>query len=403
MKRRIFLGSGLAATVVSGAFSRLNLGAVGIGGVARSYLAGVETENIAALCDVDDALGAPMYAKYPAAKRYRDWRAMLDKERSLDGIVIATPDHSHAAIALAALDLGKHVYCAKPLTRTIAEARALAAKAKDKQVATQMSVQSCGSDASVTTAEWIRAGAVGDVSDVHIWTDRPVWPQGLERPLDTTPVPETLDWRLWLADAPPRPFHQIYHPFNWRGWVDFGTGALGDMGCHAFHVAVRALDLPLPEAARASTSFHFVPATAAEADPKWARGRRLKPRETFPSSSVVTWSFPGRRLRMHWYDGGLQPARPAAVPLATTLPASGMLFCGDKGALLTGFTGGAHQRFGSDPAWTPPAPHLARSKGHYQEWIAAAKGGASPLCDFQFGSRLTEICLMGVEAQLQVH
>jgi hypothetical protein len=208
---------------------KLNIAGVGVGGMGANYLRNCESENIVALCDVDDTYAAKTFARYPSARTYRDFRVMLEKEKGIDAMVIGTPDHTHAVVAMAAMRLGKHVYCAKPVTRTIFEARQLAKAAREAKVATQMSVQSCASDAACSTAEWVQAGAVGAVREVHVWTDRPIWPQGLARPEDSFIVPSTLDWDLWLGPAPRRPYHPIYHPFNFRGWCDFGTGALGDI------------------------------------------------------------------------------------------------------------------------------------------------------------------------------
>ncbi|MBI4877346.1 MAG: Gfo/Idh/MocA family oxidoreductase [Acidobacteria bacterium] len=356
---------------------RLNIAGVGVGGMGANYLSNMESENIAVLCDVDDAVAAKTFAKYPDARRYRDFRAMLDKEKNIDAVVVGTPDHTHAAVALAAMQLGKHVYCAKPMTRTIQEARLLARTAADKRVATQMSVQSCASEAACATAEWVRAGAVGKVREVHVWSDRPIWPQAVARPAETVPAPSTLNWDLFLGPAPARPYHPCYHPFAWRGWYDFGTGALGDMGCHTLHVIVRALELGLPAAVSATSSRQVRTA------------RPFRPAvfpETFPDASIVTWEFPG--VRVTWFDGGLKPPSPV------DLPAAGILFAGDKGLLLSGFTGGP-KLLSEAPSFTPPAKTLPRTAGHYQEWIAACKGGKPASCEFGFGAQLTEIALLG--------
>ncbi|MBN2001603.1 Gfo/Idh/MocA family oxidoreductase [candidate division KSB1 bacterium] len=224
----------------------LNIAAVGIGGMGQNYIKGCESQNIVALADVDDKLAAPVFERYPKAARYRDYRKMLEKEKNIDAVIVGTPDHTHAIVAMAAVKMGKHVYVAKPMTRTIHEARALAKAAREAGVATQMSVQSCASDPARKTAEWLQAGAVGQVREVHVWSDRPVWPQGLKRPEETPPVPDFLDWDLWLGPAPFRPWNPAYHPFDFRGWYDFGIGALGDMACHSFHVFFRELKLFKP-------------------------------------------------------------------------------------------------------------------------------------------------------------
>jgi predicted dehydrogenase len=369
-----------------------------VGGVGSSYIQGCATENIVALCDVDSQLAAKVYAQYPGAARYTDYRAMFDHEKGIDAVIVATPDHTHAEIALAAMALGKHVYCAKPLTRTIAEARRMATTARQSKVATQMSVQSSMSKESCETVDWIRAGAVGRVHEVHVWSDRPVWPQSLGRPPEKPPVPETLDWKGWLGSAPHRPYHPVYHPFNWRGWVDFGTGALGDMGCHTLHVIVRALDLGLPVSVSASVPVQFLPAYGEDRDMNWIRGKRAKFEETFPAASIVTWQFDS--IRVSWYDGGLRPPRPAEWPAEQKMGADGILFVGERGVLHSGFTGGpklvSAKRRGS---YTPPKAKLTPVEDHYQEWIAACKGGPAASCEFSFGALLTEICLLGVLAQ----
>jgi predicted dehydrogenase len=367
---------------------KLNLAGVGVGGMGAEYLKGCATENVAAIADVDPKFVARIYERYPKAARYTDFRRMLEREKSIDAVVIGTPDHTHAVIARTAMDLGKHVYCAKPMTRTIAEARLLARLARDRKVATQMSVQSCASEEACATEEWVKAGAVGRVRDVHVWTDRPVWPQALARPEATPPMPEGLEWDLWLGPAPVRPYNPAYHPFIWRGWVDFGTGALGDMACHAFHIVFRALGLSAPTRVQASTSKAVVSSLEMVNGEPLLRPKNAKFPETFPAASIVTWDFP--QARLHWYDGGLKPPAPSGQ----AWPSSGMLFVGEKGAMFSGFSGGPKLE-----GYTPPPPTVARSKGHYVEWIAACKGGPAANCEFGFASRVTETALLGVIAQ----
>lgn len=383
---------------------KLVIAGVGVGGVGRSYLKGCESQNIAVLCDVDFPYAEKTFAEYPSAARYKDYRVMLDKEKGIDAVVIGTPDHTHARIALAAMELGKHVYCAKPMTRTIPEARKLKRMAAEKRVATQMSVQSCASDAAVTTIEWVRAGAVGTIREVHVWSDRPVWPQDIERPLERPPVPDGLDWDLWLGSAPRRPYHPLYHPFNFRGWVDFGTGALGDMGCHTLHVIVRALELGDPLSVEATRAIPRIPALSGGADKSWTRSRPVHNTETFPHSSIVTWRFPVRggkaTLPVTWYDGGLKPPAPDGWDRSKPIPADGIFFAGEKGVLWSGFTGTPRLLPESrHAAYKPPGKSLPRSAGHYEEWIAAAKGGPAPKCEFGFGAYLTELTLLGAIAQ----
>ncbi|MCW5964722.1 MAG: Gfo/Idh/MocA family oxidoreductase [Bryobacterales bacterium] len=384
---------------------KLNIAGVGVGAMGAGYVRECESENIVALCDVDEAFAAKTFARYPSAKTYRDFREMLDKQKDIDAVIIGTPDHTHAVVAMAAMDLGKHIYCAKPLTRTLYEARLLAATARKKRVATQMSVQSSASDDARLTEEWVKAGAVGAVREVHVWTDRPIWPQGLLRPREGMEVPKTLNWDLWLGPASERPYHTAYHPFSWRGWYDFGTGALGDMACHAFHVVFRALDLGQPHRVSASAT-RVVRHRLVNRDGQLAIRNAIIPLpETFPHSSAVTWDFATRGaappVRMHWYDGGVKPPIPADMPSGKTLPGSGTMYVGDKGTLVAGFAGGSHQLLpesrGKD--FTPPAKTVPRSGGHYQEWIAASKGGPAATCEFSFGSLLTEVAILGTIAQ----
>lgn len=375
----------------------LNIAGVGVGGMGAGYISSCESENIAVLCDVDDVYAGPTFLKYPQASRYRDYRKMLEKEKGIDAVVIGTPDHTHAVIAMAAMKMGKHVYCAKPMTRTIHEARLLAKTARDTKVATQMSVQSCASDGACATAEWVQAGAIGAVREVHVWSNRPIWPQGARRPKDTPAVPSDLDWDVWLGPAPQRPYHPAYHPWIWRGWWDFGTGAMGDMGCHTLHVIVRALNLKHPASVHATT--------AAVIRGRRGRERESKPRpanlsETAPHASIITWSFPARGeappVRVTWYDGGLQPPRPPELEPERALGSGSIIFVGDKGTILSKFTGGpALLPEKRNLEYQPPEKTIPRSIGHYDEWIAACKGGEPAKCEFGFGDLLTEIVLLG--------
>ncbi|MDZ4701696.1 MAG: Gfo/Idh/MocA family oxidoreductase [Rhodothermales bacterium] len=359
----------------------LVIAGVGVGGMGRVYLENVATENIAVLCDVDPTFAAPVYATYPAAKTYTDFRRMFDQETGIDAVVIGTPDHTHAVIALAALQRGKHVYCAKPLTRTIHESRRLLEATRTAGVATQMSTQGQAEEGPRRLREMIGAGAIGGIHAVHIWSDRPIWPQGITRPAETMAVPPGLDWDLWLGPASYRPYHEAYHPFRFRGWLDFGTGALGDMGCHSFDPVFRALELSAPTAVHASST------------------KMLG--ETFPAASTVHYDFPVRGekppVRLTWYDGGLKPARPHELSPMQELAGDGILFEGEKGKILCGFTG-QNPRLLPDSEmahYQPPPQTLAPSIGHYNEWVAACKGGEPAPCRFEWGAPLTEIVLLG--------
>ena len=229
--------------------NKLNIAAIGIGGMGGANLKNCEAENIVALCDVDTAYAARTIARYPTARFYTDYRVMLEKEKGIDAVVIATPDHTHAVITMAVLQAGKHVYCQKPLTHTVYEARKITEAARRSGVVTQMGNQGHSYESMRVLKEWLDDGAIGDVTEVHAWTDRPVggdpWSDfaQMARPTDTPPVPSTLDWELWLGPAPYRPYNREYHPTKWRAWLDFGTGALGDMGCHILDPAFWALEL----------------------------------------------------------------------------------------------------------------------------------------------------------------
>lgn len=362
------------------------------------YLENLKSEKVAALCDVDRDYAAPTFRKYPGAKVYGDFREMLEREKGIDAVVIGTPDHNHAWIATAAMRAGKGVYCAKPMARTIEEARAMARVARETGAATQMSVQTCGSERACRTAEWVRSGALGKVREVHVWTDRPIWPQALARPEDHPATPATLDWDRWLGPAPDRPYHPAYAPFVWRGWWDFGSGALGDMGCHVLHVIVRALELGAPEWVEASAGVLVREGLKHARDGKVLFPGKAAFPETAPAASIVSWRFAARgalpAVRVTWYDGGLQPPRPEPFGGELELGTSGLLFVGETGVMLTRFMGGEDVIL-PKRAMEPPAATMTRSAGHYQEFAEACKGGKPALCAFEFGAMLTELVLLG--------
>lgn len=363
---------------------KLNIAGIGIGGMGRSDLEDVaKTENIVALCDVDwNNSVENVFQLYPKAHRYKDYRVMLDKQKDIDAVVIATPDHTHAIISMEAIRRGKHVYTEKPLTHTVYEARMLTEAAREHKVATQMGNQGQAGDAPRRLQEMIHDGAIGSIEEVHVWTDRPnrgladtYWPQGVKRPEDTPPVPESLDWDLFTGPAPLRPYHPSYHPFRWRGWLDYGTGALGDIGCHSFDAVFRILNLKYPISIQATST--------------------LVNGESFPLGSIVTYDFPARGemppLRLTWYDGGLRPPRLADMGSNIQMGAGGVLYIGSKGVIL-------NNRIlpqSLDEAYQRPEPYIESSPGHRQEWILACKGGEPAGSNFDWAGPLTETVLLG--------
>ena len=374
------------------------LAGVGIGGVGHGQLQGCQAAgfNVVALCDVDDVYAKRSYDKWPQARRYRDYREMLEAEADrVDAVYCGTPDHSHAVICMEALRKKKHLLCVKPLTRTIHECRTVVEAAVKAGVATQVTASANTSDRACRTCELIAAGAVGPVREVHIWSNRPLWPQGMQRPDGQDEVPSTLDWDLWLGPAAMRPFvaewpeghyamvqvtagrprPAVYHPWNFRGWWAFGTGALGDMGCHHLNTPFRALKLKYPTSVHATASKVF--------------------EETAPLASIVTYNFPARHdmppVRVVWYDGGLQPPCPKALE-GQSLPAGGgELYVGDEGVMLKDqvFPASRAKKFSDVPKT------LTRRSGTWREWWEACHGGQKAGCHFEWAGLLTEFVLLG--------
>jgi len=377
---------------------KITLAGIGIGGVGNDQIkscaaAGFE---VVALCDVDDLHAKKTYDLFPQARRYRDFRDLLSTEKDkIDAVYCGTPDHTHALITLAALRAKKHVCTVKPLTRTVEEARAVMAAAKASGTATQVTAQPNTGDKACRIVERIQAGVLGDVTEVHVWSYRPVWPQGMpKRPDGEDPIPATLDWNLWIGPAPMRPFkdswsdnnpipdlppknwggRKVYHPFNHRGWWDFGTGALGDMGCHYLNTPYRALKLGYPTTISSSSSRMY--------------------EESFPLASIVTYDYPAREgfppVRIVWYDGGLKPPRPAEMG-NRELPEESILYIGTKGIML------------DDRILNPDleakaktiTPTLVRRGDTWKEWHDACKGGEPAGCHFGIGGVLTEFVLLG--------
>jgi predicted dehydrogenase len=456
---RHVLGKGMTAPS-----DLLNVAAVGVGGMGRANLINLSSQNIVALCDVDWGYAEKGFSRLdteienlsrriegpdpqpaagksaipfdrarakerlaaierlkdvhlPKAKRYTDYREMLEKQKDIEGVLVATPDHMHASIALAAMELGKHVYVQKPLCWCVSEARQLAKRARETKVATQMGNQGHSLDDARKTVEYVWAGAIGEVREVHIWTNRPLgfWPQGVPRPIKPAepvenmrwngpgvearlaaamsgnyPVPEKLDWDLFLGVAPKVDYHPIYHPFNWRGWVDWGVGAIGDMGAHLIDHSMWALKLGYPTTIETiSTPFN---------------------RASYPSATMTIYEFPARAegpqklppVKLTWYDGGLMPPKPAELGDEELDKGGGALLVGSKGKLL-------HETYGSNPRLLPkplhesfgtPAKKLPRIPNEHHElnWVAAAQGKAEASCPFEYAARLTETMLLGVVA-----
>ncbi|MBL7189867.1 MAG: Gfo/Idh/MocA family oxidoreductase [Phycisphaerae bacterium] len=377
--------------------NKLNIAGIGIGGMGGGNLRQCERENIVALCDVDSKYATGTFKRYPKAKAYKDYRIMFDKQKDIDAVVIATPDHTHAVITMEALKRGKHIYCQKPLTHTVYEARKITEAAREARVQTQMGNQGHSSEQIRMLKEWLADGAIGDVTQVFAWTDRPVggdpWSDFAvrARPEDTPPVPESLDWDLWLGPVAYRPYHPEYHPLKWRAWLDFGTGALGDMGCHIIDPAFWALDLGSPESVQA-TSTHW---------------RKEVSSETFPRASIVRYKFPARGnrppVKLTWTDGRILPPIPDEFEKGRKLPGSGALIIGDKGCIMHGSHGAGGLRI------TPEAkmreykqpektiPRVVRGN-HEGDWLRACKDGKPASSSFEYGGSLTEMVLLGMVA-----
>ena len=364
----------LGAAGQPSANNKLNIAGIGVGGRGAADIEGVSSENIAFLCDADLRSASGTIKKHPNAKVYRDFREMLQKEdKNIDAVVIGAPDHIHAPAAIMAMKMGKHVYVEKPMAHTIYEARQMTKVAKETGVVTQMGNQGHAGDGLRLYREFIHAGAIGTVSEVHVWSDRAGtperawWPQGIRRPKESSPVPENLDWDLWLGPARWRPYAKFpnskgeqvaYCPFNWRGWWDFGCGAIGDMAVHNADPAFFALDLGAPTAVQAETS----PVN----------------NETLPVWNIITFEFPAKgsrpAVKMVWYDGAKLPPAPAELE-GRKLGDNGILFIGDKGKLLGGSHAGVPRLIpeSRQKEYGRPPKTLPRSPGHHQEWIDACK------------------------------
>ena len=422
MSRRSFLKTGALATagltivpnVVLGKShghmapsDKLNIAGIGVGGIGRRNLANMKTENIVALCDVDWRYADKTFKDYPKAKRFKDWRKMYDEMgKSIDAIMVATPDHTHAGVAAHGITLGKHCYVQKPLTHSVYETRLLTALANEYGVATQVGNQGNSFDWCREITEWIDTGVIGDVKEVHSWTNRPIWPQGLSIPEGKEKIPSTLEWDLFVGPAESRPYHSAYTPWNWRGWYDFGTGAMGDMACHILDPVFWALDLKYPTSVIASST--------------------LSNLYSPPHAEIITWTFPARKakrsgkqlpeVKIHWYDGGLMPQRPEELAPGEMLGDAdgGLLFVGTKGKIMTGCYGmnatllpTSDMKHFNKPKLTIPRVkggngNIWDTNAHEQDWIRACKESTEnrveSTSNFNFSAPLNEMIPMGIVA-----
>ncbi len=408
ISRRKFVGmtsAGAALTILPGyAISglghvapsdKLNIAGVGVGGIGRRDLRVTADKNVVALCDVDWDYAAKTFKDYPNAKRYKDYRKMLE-QKDIDAVLIATPDHSHAIIGTASMRAGKHVLIQKPLAHSVYEARVLTETARKYGIVSQMGNQGNSSDSVREICEMIWDGAIGDVTEVHAWTNRPIWPQGLERPIEGMKVPKTLDWDLWIGPAAMRPYHSAYTPWNWRAWWDFGTGALGDMGCHILDPVFQALKLKYPLSVQGSSSQVNT--------------------ESAPIASRIKYEFPAREnmprlamppVNLYWYDGGLKPDRPddldKGIPFGDIN--GGALFIGTKGKLSCGLFGDGYVMFPRElrESYTMPEKTLRRIEGgtygHWNDWVRACKESpesrVNTNSNFDYSGPLSESVVMG--------
>ncbi len=421
MTRRAFLASATTTAVLAGCATskpvlntarvvprkispnaKLNLACIGCGGMGKGDTMSCAGEkdlvNIVALCDVDDKSAEESFYKLPNAKRYKDYRKMLDEmDKEIDACTVSTPDHTHAPAAYTAMMKGKHVRVQKPLTHTIAEARLLATVAKQTGLVTAMGNQGHSGDGVRELCEFLWSGVIGDVKEAHIWTDRPIWPQGIEKPLAEKPVPATMDWDLWLGAAPVRPYNDGYAPFKWRGWWDFGCGAIGDMACHIMDPAFWSL--------------HLGDATKYSVEVVKQEGMT---KQTPPKRSIIKFEFPERNtangvmapVTVYWYDGKLKPPRPEGIPADEVLgdDGNGSLFIGTKGVATSG-TYGAKSRLlpaAKMQDYKRPDPTIPRVPGEnpYLYWIKACINNTVAMSDFSYAGPLTEVANMGNVALL---
>jgi predicted dehydrogenase len=421
LSRRAFIASGVAALVVPRQVLRaagnpapsdqLRIACVGVGGVGQDYVAGCRDEEIVALCDLDHEYSALAFQLYPRARIYQDFRQMFDKEeKNFDALIVATPDHWHSHLVLAGLAMNKHIYCAKPITRTIAEARQVKAAVLASQVTTKASIQDSRTSPARATTELLLSGAIGPIREVHFWTGTHC-SSGLARPTEIQTPPAGMNWDQWCGPSPARPYHKIYHYGNWRPWWDFGTGNLGDVACHALHVFHNELEMGAPD---------WVAGNACQAT---VLEGRVANTECASIANYVQWHFPARgkhpEMMAYFYDGGLQPPRPLSMPTDMGMPGRGLMFVGDNGVLVSAFYGGSPwlpdhvqprpgQRFRGLPGgqllpesrfkdFKQPEPYLPRCErpDHYAEWIRACKAGKKSITPVELACDWTEFALLG--------
>ncbi len=409
MKRRNFIknmgASSLAFTVVpsfavsglghTAPSDKLNIAAIGVGkgGKGKVNLKNMVEQNIVALCDVDYDYAAPVFKTYPKAKKYKDFRKMLEKQKDIDAVIVATPDHTHALQAAAAMELGKNVYVQKPLTHSVWESRYLTKLAKETGVVTQMGNEGHSSDSVYEVAEVVQSGCLGTIREACVWTNRPIWRQGMPAPLKEVEVPKNLDWDLFIGPAKMRAYNPEYHPWIWRGWWDYGTGALGDMGCHLLDVPNYALQLGQPVAFQASSS--------------------LLNTESAPQAAQVNFKFPARKnlpfcalpeLELTWYDGGLMPPRPYDLPNEAPMnPGGGFMFIGSEATLIANSYGSNWKVYKNGKEFVPETKvdlgrvpdHPLGGGRHEMQFVDCCKNGGTPASSFEYAGPFNEFVVMG--------
>jgi predicted dehydrogenase len=371
---------------------KINLAAVGAAGMAGADLEGLTPgNNLVALCDVDRRYAAGSFKKYPNAKQYRDFRKMLDEvSKDVDAVLVATPDHCHAVAAMAAIQHGKHVYCEKPLAHSVYEVRQLMKAAKEKKVVTQLGNQGHSYGSIRDFVEWVRDGAIGKVHTIHCGCN--AVNSGIDqlaRLKEQHPVPDTLDWDLWLGPAQQRPYHPVYLPGSWRGWTPFGNGTVGDWTCHVVDPVFWALDLGIPTTILAETTQYDFKTQG----------------DAFPKGDHITYEFPAKGSRgpitMHWYSGTMPIPRPPELEKEEKSVDTGAVVMGDKGTILYGSHGAGNVRLipqAKMDAYKRPAKTIPRVRGHHQDWLEAIRKGGQSGSDFSYGGPLTEVAMLGVIA-----